>query len=130
MNLSIQWNMTDWQGCEKRQICPVINRTRSGGHFDFDLSWATEVRSVCRPHFKINLMVSPNNGRTFMFSSKVHSFLLNRWTNAKLLTDRTMTTVSYVTDRSVHRRNFFQAIAAKQKWIKTSSLENFFLHVL
>ena len=31
MKSKLPWNMTEWQGCENRHFCPVINSTRGGG---------------------------------------------------------------------------------------------------
>ena len=66
--------MTDWQGCKKRQICPMINSMRGSGHFEFDPSRASGVRSDYRPHLLITFIVSSNNGRGFMISSKSAHF--------------------------------------------------------
>ena len=59
---------------QKRQICPVLNWTRGGSRFEFDLSWASGARSDC-PHLKMNLIVSYKIDRSFMFSPKNAQFL-------------------------------------------------------
>ena len=46
---------------------------------EFDLSWASGVRSDCHPHLKVNLMISSNYGRSFMLSSISAQFHLILW---------------------------------------------------
>ena len=69
--ISGKWHLT----CSCTLLC-LVPKLSIFQYFEFDLSRASGVKSDFPPHLKINFMVSPNYGRSFMLFSKSAQFLV------------------------------------------------------